>query len=119
MAAAKFDYEDARKTASELIFEFGQSVTVSKITQQSDGDGGVVDVMTDTVCNAVFLAYSIIESAQAHIEVGDQKAYIESVPVAPSVGDLVLRGSEIWRIKSVRPLSPAGVNVMYQLQVGR
>ena len=118
MTAAKFDYAKSADMAKRLITSFGQLTTVRKITQQSDGNGGVINANTDTVCNAVFLAYSIAESAQAHIEVGDQKVLIESVP-APSVGDLVLRGSEIWRIKSVKPLQPSGVNVLYQLQVGR
>ena len=119
MVAAKFDYAKSAGTAKRLITSFGQLATVRKITQQSDGNGGVINTNTDTVCNAVFLAYSVFEASQAHIETGDQKAIIESTPTQPSVGDLVLRGAEVWRIKSVKPLQPSGINVLYQLQVGR
>lgn len=117
-AAEKFNYIAKRKLATRLLRKFGQNVELMHTEQQDNGDGSVSDAVTRLPCCVVFVDYSEQELSNTNITTGDKKAYMEHVAVRPVIGDLLAQDGTQWRIKEAKPLSPAGLDVLYELQIG-
>lgn len=117
-AAEKFNYIAKRKLATQLLRKFGQNVVLRHTKQTDLGDGSVSDVITELNCCAVFVDFTLQELSNTNIQTGDKKAYTEHLAIRPAIGDLLVQDSTEWRIKAVKPLSPAGIDVLYELQIG-
>lgn len=128
----------AVQLAKDLIKQFGAPVTLRNVVRTPAPDplkphrpGEAVAV--DTTVDAVFLDYEQkyiggytslgSEAGGTVIQMGDQRVYMPSTgtdgvtPVKPVVDALILRGSEKWKIITVRPLNPNGQQIMYDVQV--
>lgn len=118
-----FDYADLALTADELLREFGAGATLSRtIAGGYDPATGIsapesVDVQNITaVCidfDAKFIDGSLIVR-------GDKQVFVSAADVAlPLAGDkFTWQGGE-FSVISVTPLAPAGVDVLFELQIRR
>lgn len=117
---ARFNYAQLQGGAGRLIEKFGQAATLRKVTST----GGLSPVRTteDHDCTIVVTEYSMRERAGAGglIRGGDKKVLMSArnLEVAPDVSYRLVIGDQDHEIRSVDPLVPGGVAVMYTLQVG-
>jgi hypothetical protein len=118
-----FNYANARATADKLLKNFGQAATLTRIVTGAYDPATGVGATTSTAVavTAVLLEYSDAQRASAGglIQQKDRKALVavEAQTVAPDVEDTLTVGGEVFKIVACRPLSPAGVDVLYTLQV--
>lgn len=115
-----FDYTSTARDASALLAEFGAPVTLTRITP------GVYDPATGTVVNsgATHTASGVkLNYEQRHIDGtnilhGDQRVYLDPlIAEAPQTGDTLTVGTEVFTVVKSRPLAPAGVVVLHDVQV--
>ncbi len=54
------------------------------------------------------------------IEIGDKKCYLSPAGVPlPVAGDLLVGGMDVWPVKNVKAVNPAGTPVLYELHLRR
>lgn len=118
---ARFD--SAIALAKRLIAKNGQTVTLRGF-EQVPGDpdqpwkpGG--NVAVDQPIEAVFLDYEQKYVDGTTIQAGDQRVFMpaEGLTSPPEREGMVLRGAEVWKIITVKPLNPNGQAIMYEIQV--
>ena len=116
-----YDYAKTAATASRLLARFGAPLTVSRQTPGGyDPDTGTTTAVTTQswVPVGVKLDYSQREIDGTLIKAGDQRIYMSVVSgLDPQAGDVVTISAEAWRVVASRTLSPAGVNVLLDVQV--
>lgn len=113
-------YGNATATATKAIREFGQAVTITHYTV------GVYDPATSSVSStetvqngtAVELDYNVSEIDGVLIQRGDKKLLVSvSGITAIEPNDTCTVGSVVYIVKSVKPLSPGGIVLLYEVQV--
>lgn len=113
-------YSETAADATEAIREFGQAVTITHVvTGAYDPATGLVS-STSTVQSgfAVELAYSSSEIDGTLILRGDKKLLLSiSGMTAIAVEDTCTVGGVVYVIKNVKPLSPGGIVLLYELQL--
>lgn len=125
-----FDYAEMAATAQELLLEFGGPVTVRQVvTGEYDPELG--EAPTTTVDNdgiGALFDYSAQSAGLANlagsvIETGDKQLYLAPELAAggpmiePKPADLVLALGATWRVVTVKPLAPAGIVLLFELQL--
>lgn len=115
-----FDYAAKKATADRLIEKFGQAVTLTLTT----GGGGydengnpVAPSSTSITGNGVKLRFEKGEIDGTAIVASDAKLLLGSASGVPVIGMTAPIDGITWRVQDVWPLEPAGVNVMYTLQL--
>lgn len=117
-----FDYSEAASVASELLADFGALVTLTRITPGVyDPDTGTVTNTGAThIANGIKLDYEQRAIDGTNILQGDQRVYLDPLMAAtPQAGDTLTVGAEVFTVVRSRPLSPAGVCVLHDIQVRR
>lgn len=114
-----FDYVELSKIAAGVLQEFGQSIMIEHVsTSDYDPARGTVSVKNDSYqAHGCVFNYASTEIDGARILEGDMVVLLESLPIVPAVGDLVHIATKIMRIINVERLCPAGIDVVYRLQV--
>lgn len=119
---ARFD--SAIALAKKLITKNGQAVTLRSFTATAGTDPDMpwkpgANAPVNQTIEAVFLDYEQRYIDGETIRAGDQRVYMpaEGLTTPPEVEGLVLRGSDPWKIISIKPLNPNGQAIMYELQV--
>jgi len=111
-------YTGLQSVASNLLASKGQNVTFSRetITATNPVTG------TNTRTTSTFTAYGVAtnynktEIDGTIIQSGDIKFIMEGV-TAPKQGDSTTIDSIVYRVMGVVPVSPAGVAVIYKVQL--
>ncbi len=115
-------YLRAQATAKRLIEQYGQPLVVRSEDvsggYDSNGDPLPPQPSVEISGSGVKLDYTISEKESSAIQAGDAKLLF-STTGSPQVGMLVEIDGEDWRIIQPNPLQPAGVIVMYSMQVRR
>lgn len=124
-----FDYVASAGTAAALLDNFGQTVTLTKVTPgYYDPATGMTwpDSELSQTVKAVLLDYSLQESGAqfadgSMIRVGDKKCLIApNVSWAPDEATkLTDAAGTVWQIDNLRILAPAGVPVLYTARATR
>lgn len=118
---ATFDYDNSRATANRLIAKFGQAATLRRVTTGAydTSSGAVTQTTVDFPVLAVMLNFSQFERAQGLVEVNDKKALVAvgDLTSAPAVKDRFVVVGESYEVVNAQALSPAGVDVLYTLQL--
>jgi hypothetical protein len=125
-----FDYSPIAATAASLLAQFGQTVTLSKITPGTYDPvtGGTTGGTTATqTASAALLDYTLQESGAkfadgSQVRVGDKKALIEAEGLAWAPDEsttLIDAAGVIWQIEKLRTLAPSGVAVLYTANATR
>lgn len=113
-----FDYAESRDDADELLTEFGQSVSLRKVTNSGD-EREPTQSTADYATVAAILDYSARQIDGENIFVTDRRALVAAGPltVEIAVGDMLVVGGAPLPIVRVMPLNPGGVLVMYECQL--
>lgn len=118
-------YDRQAATAQRLLAQFGQPVTVSRVT------GGTEDPLTGDMTgqntesytpNGVLLNYSGREAGEARdagneIRTSDRKLLLAPFDVDPVVTDSVTVDGSEWTIIRIKTLRPAGQTLLHEIQV--
>lgn len=117
-----FDYLAARKDAEELLAEFGQTATLRKAGTPSgpeyDPTPGAPD---DHEVIVVDLYLSSLDRLGTMVKQTTRTLYVstQGLGVAPEKSDQFIIGGKISEIEEVRPLSPAGTVVLWEVDLIR
>lgn len=97
-------YEEMQAVAHELITDFGQAGTVTRLTPPDPVDGGD-PVEAAYAAKLVPTAYKAQEIDGTNILAGDAQIYISSVglAIAPTAGDMVQANGKTFRIVNTDP----------------
>jgi len=116
MPDSTFDYTHARSTAARLIAKFGTPGTIRRQARSGPAYDPIV-ITTDYPCTIVVLDYEDRKVDGTLVRRTDKMIYLaaENLAITPTEADTVLAG-EAFSIVSIRPLSPAGVTVFYEIQ---
>ena len=113
------DYNASAALAKRLISENGIAITFTLAGQSGGTDymGNESPATPDTTYsgNGVFLNYTTEEKRETIIETGDMKVLYSGV--RPVINATVDYDSDTWRVINVDPLTPAGINIRYTIQV--
>ena len=114
-------YGDLAATADRSLQKFGASVTLLRTA------AGVYDPASGTTTTpkpvayvgvGVALNYTAQDMKNSLIQQGDQKLYISALGmVEPRPGDTVQFGGSAYTVVDSKPLAPAGVAVLFEVQV--
>ena len=117
------NYNALKNTARNLLANFGQSMTLTKyLVGTYDPTTGQKSSTTSTTTDiGVILPYQSgsggdQSSVGSLIKEGDQQVFIQ-LPVVPSPADTLTVGSITYDIANIKAIEPAGINVLYELQV--
>jgi len=115
-------YESMADTAKQLLLQFGQNLTLTRVTSSSYNTttGGVTTTTTThTVRGAVF-NYQNRQVDGTLIKAGDRQVYLSTQNLSfipdPTQDTLTISGT-VYRILRCVPTIPAGIPVLYELQV--
>lgn len=111
---SKFNYPHAQSTASRLIDKFG----TAGLLRRSVKTGTAYDPTVSVVDYPVMLvdleyAEALIDGTQ--IKRGDHKLYMSVSGQTPLTSDRLVFGGKELKIIDVKPLSPAGVDVYFEI----
>src|SRR5690349_16077641 len=115
---ATFDYAEMQDVAHELITEFGQAGTVTRLAPADPVYGGT-PTATDYPATLVPMKYDSRSIDGTVILTGDVEIYISAVGLAivPQVGDIAKIGGKDYRIVNIDPYNFDGVtNVVFVCQ---
>ncbi|HEY1138778.1 MAG TPA: hypothetical protein VGE88_01030 [Lysobacter sp.] len=113
-----FDYAATAATATRLLQRFGAAATIKRTTTgEYDPELGEAPVtVTQLATTAAVFAYDQKFIDGTLVLQGDQRAYLAPAQ-QPKQGDtLTWQGADL-AIVAVKPISPAGVPVLYEAQV--
>jgi hypothetical protein len=116
-----FDYSEMAAVADELLTEFGATATMTRNTagtyDTSDGTTAAPTTTVQTVTAAVF-DYEQKYLDGTLILAGDKQAFLSPAGItAPLQGDVLTWQGTDYTVIAVKPLSPAGVPLLFELQV--
>lgn len=116
-------YSDLAVDAAGLIEEFGQPMLLSRTVPGAyNPTTGSSAVSVASVVTATGLAfdYEFKNVDNKLIRQGDKQVYlsVSGLDMAPTIDDNLAFGGASYTVKSVKELSPAGIVVMYELNVG-
>lgn len=115
---SQFDYARTRATAERLISRFGQTGALRRTTSDND-PFNPTQTTADHTCTFAVLDYAKRDVDGTLIRQTDQMVYLSTsgLAITPETTDqLVVAGAPLT-VVSVKPLSPAGTVVFWELQV--
>lgn len=118
-------YDEMAATADELLREFGKPLVLRRVTAGAydPASGGAVQTTVDFSGTGTLFDFDIQAAGQAFagatlIQIGDKQCFLSPAGVPlPVTGDLVVDGSDVWQVKNVKAVSPAGTPVLYELHL--
>lgn len=113
-------YNEMQATATELITEFGKPMTL-RIQSGSTYDPVTqtnVPAYTDYAVTGLVLNYKGRTNESGTYVQTDDKKLLLSVSDAPepTTGARVVDGADVYTVQAVKALSPAGINLLFELQ---
>lgn len=119
------DYTDLAATATELLADFGVAMTLSRASLVAPTYDPATGVATPSgpatyPTVGVKLGHIAREADGQQVRVVTQKVYLSvAETVEPKPGDTLTIGTEVFQILVCNTLAPAGVAVLYEVQVRR
>jgi len=111
-------YDDMQDVATELLTEFGKSITFSRITKTFNKITGknttATTATTATVGVEIPINQRLVDGTR--IQSGDRSLIIDA-SYAPVMADTVSLSGETWSIVEIQPIKPADTVIAYRLQV--
>ena len=113
-------YAGLQATASRLLEQFGKPMTL-RIQSGSAYDPVTqtnVPAYTEYTVSGLVLNYKgRTNEAGAYVQTDDKKLLL-SVAAAPepTIGAQVVDGADVYTVQAVKSLSPAGINLLFELQ---
>lgn len=122
------DYTIDRQEAADMIADFGQTVTLTRLTSGAyDPATGTSSVTSTTQTGkGVILPLSAFRKSIGNIVDGDNQLLLSgltstgAVLTTPHVDDTVTDASgNVWSLLAIDPLNPAGTAILYDCIVRR
>jgi len=112
-----FDYTRTRATAERLIARFGQTGTIRRTTSTGP-EWDPTQTVADYACIFAVMDYDKRDVDGTLIRQTDRKVYLSTAVLAltPETSDSLVAGGVPYSIIDVKPLSPAGTVVYYEVQ---
>lgn len=114
---AGFDYARSRATAERLIAKFGAVGAIRRsVTSGPDYDPEITD--TDYACTLVTLEYDDAKVDGTLIRKTDKLIYVSTAGLSITLAesDKVVAAGDVYAIENLKPLSPAGIVVFWEVQ---
>lgn len=113
-------YDGLQSTATRLLTQFGKPMTL-RIQTGSTYDPATqtnAPAYTDYSVNGLVLDYKgRTNEAGTYVQTDDKKLLLSvSTAPVPTTGAQVVDGSTVYVVQSVKALSPAGTNLLFELQ---
>ena len=111
-----FDYVAAQKTASDLLNEFGDSTQIQISRVSAKVADLVLGTVTGTTVNTFILAVRVpinIHLVAAGLITTTDIKFITNTEVLMS--DMIIVGGSKYKIKTIEPLEPVGINLLYSV----
>ena len=112
-------YNKMAKTAAKLINKFGKEfLVVRNIGRSVDNITGAVTPGTTTTFKpkGIIVEYTTAEKQDSRIEQGDRKLILDNT-VKPLMTDRPTVDGKKWTIKDIERSEPAGIPLVYFVQV--
>lgn len=117
-----FDYSELTETAKELLQEFGQNILFTRQgnSEYNNATGEAKSSLEHFDGFGVIFPFGkgVTSVNGSLVESGDQEIYWYGT-TAPQPGDNVAVAGVDYKLVAVQAIEPAGVNVLYQIQVRR
>ena len=115
---SQFNYSKTAATALSLLQRFGAAATVHRTGSATydPATGTMTPTVTDHATTAAVFSYAQKYIDGTLIKDGDQQAYC-APGVAVKQGDSMTWHGKRYTVVSVKPVSPAGVPVLYEAQI--
>ncbi|MGT2429248.1 hypothetical protein ACU4HD_11970 [Cupriavidus basilensis] len=118
-------YDEMAALADELLREFGKALTLRRVVQgdYDPGSGTAPETVTNYPGTGALFDYETLGAGQTWIpstliEVGDKQCLLSPTGVPlPTAGDLLVDGTDVWQVKNVKAVKPAGTPVLYELHL--
>ena len=117
-----FDYAEMAALGTELLTEFGQTVTHhnKSIPAYNPADSSAAPTNADTSCKGALFDYGKGQTVAAGgglIQQGDKRLLVEAGKMVPSLEDQFTVNGSRYVVKCIGDVNPAGVPVLYDLQL--
>ena len=113
-------YGDLQSTATELLKEFGKPLTLRIQTGAAYDPATQTNVpaYTDYAVSGLVLNYKgRTNEAGTYVQTDDKRILVSvSTAPEPTTGAQVVDGSTVYVVQAVKSLSPAGTNLLFELQ---
>lgn len=112
-------YSGLAAVATNLLTDKGQAVTINRETSTSFDPVTGIDTVTPSSFSGVgaVFDYHRSEIDGNLIQKGDIRLLLNAVTTEPLTDDEITIDGETYRVISVKPTSPGGTVVMYELQL--
>ncbi|QIB36877.1 hypothetical protein G3A56_01760 [Rhizobium oryzihabitans] len=110
-------YDEMREVAEEMIAEFGMPGAIRRAVKTGpDYDPEITE--TDYPCTLVTLEYDDAKVDGTLIRKTDKMIYVSTagLNITLAESDKVVAAGEVYAIENLKPLSPAGIVVYYEVQ---
>ena len=115
-----FNYANAQATAERLIAQFGQAAT---LTKKASSGTAYAPTVTSTSYGVivVIMDYRNSEIDGTVVKQGDKRIYLstDGLTVVPATSDTITLDGAVHSVIDVRPMSPGGTVVYYEIQARR
>lgn len=113
-------YGDLQSTATELLKEFGKPLTLRIQTGAAYDPATQTNVpaYTDYAVSGLVLNYKgVTNETGTYVQTADKRILVSvSTAPEPTTGAQVVDGSTAYVVQAVKALSPAGTNLLFELQ---
>ena len=113
-------YGDLQSTATELLAELGKPLTLRIQTGAAYDPATQTNVpaYTDYAVSGLVLNYKgVTNEAGTYVQTDDKRILVSvSTAPEPTTGAQVVDGADVYTVQSVKSLSPAGTNLLFELQ---
>ena len=122
MSSDPFDYIESRADADELIADFGAPCALRRATVSGPA-WEPVQTTTDYATAAAVIDYSAYQRTDASILVNDRRALVAAGPLtalgitAILPGDIMVIGDMEFPVVISKPVNPAGIVVLHDVQL--
>lgn len=113
-------YAELAQVAQDLLAEYGQETTLTKVTAgvYNPATGTAAETRTPRTVTAAAFDYETKYIDGTLILSGDKQVFMSVVGnEEPKPGDLLAWMGRDWRVITFKNLAPAGISVLYELQV--
>lgn len=122
-----FDYSTIAATGLRLISEYGKSITVKRVNRVFDTDkpwkkdtsSAAEQPDTDHTVMGVIADFNHREVDGEIIQTGDRRLLVAAQGLAFEfdLRDLIVDGSDQWRIVNINTVAPGATTLLYDLQL--
>ena len=114
-----FDYSGLLATATELIDEFGRSVSLTKKGSSATDpakpwEGGTATDTTSSTLKAVYMEDTSYFKDDSRVRVTDRACIVDGV-IEPSEGDKITDSSDVFEIVAAKAIEPGDTAIAYML----